>query len=226
MQLVVLDRAAALAGEVAVRVVGEVDDRGLVGGGLVVDAPVAVPVERVGDLRPQRAGVAHLAVDARVVQVQADVGARGEALDVPHLLVEALGAAVQAVHAVVDGELVRLAVQGELALGDAVAVAADQWRRSRWFRRRSRRGCRSRGRRWRTGRAGRGSPGTGRCRRRRGPSAGCRRSPATSGRPWCRRRACRRVPSPASCLPWRRCPRSRHLRRLCVCRFHGAAPAR
>jgi hypothetical protein len=41
-ELVVLDRAAALAGEVPVDVVGEVDDRGLVGGGLVVDAPVAV----------------------------------------------------------------------------------------------------------------------------------------------------------------------------------------
>ena len=64
LQLVVVDRAAALARQVPVDVAGEVDDGRLVGGGLVVDAPVAVLGERVRDLHLERAGVAHLAVDA------------------------------------------------------------------------------------------------------------------------------------------------------------------
>lgn len=125
-QLVVLDRAAALAGQVPVDVAGEVDDGGLVGGGLVVDAPVAAPGEGVRHLRPERARVAHLAVDAGVVEHQAGVRAVGEGLDVPDPVVEAEGAAVQGVLPVVDGELVLLAVQGETALGDAVAVPPDQ----------------------------------------------------------------------------------------------------
>jgi hypothetical protein len=124
-QFVVVDRAAALARQVPVHVVGEVDDRGPVGGGLVVDAPVAVPGERVRDLRRQRAGVAHLAVGAGAAQDQAHVGAGGELLHGPYVLVEAVGPAVQVVPAVVDGELVVLAVEGEPAAGDAVAVPAD-----------------------------------------------------------------------------------------------------
>src|ERR1044072_9517813 len=57
LQLVVLDRAGALAGQVPVDVAGEVDDGGLGGGGLVVDAPLAVLGEGVGDLRLERSRV-------------------------------------------------------------------------------------------------------------------------------------------------------------------------
>ncbi len=124
-EFVVVDASAALAREVVVRVVREVDDRRPVGGGLVVDAPVAVPGEGEGHLRPQRARVAHLAVDARAVQVHPDIGATGEGLDVPHLGVEALGTPVQAVDTVVHRQLVGRAVQAEAAPGDAVSVPAD-----------------------------------------------------------------------------------------------------
>src|SRR5690606_16995814 len=125
-QFVVQDGAAALAGQVPVDVAGEVDDGGPVGAGLVVDAPVALPGQRVGDPDAQRARIAHLAVGAGQAQVETDVGAPGERLHVPDPLVEALLPAVRAVLAVVDGQLVRPAVQGEAAPVDAVAVAADQ----------------------------------------------------------------------------------------------------
>ena len=57
------DGGRAFAGEVEVGVVGEVDDGGLVGGGGVVDAQ-GVVVERVADVRGERAGEALVAVRA------------------------------------------------------------------------------------------------------------------------------------------------------------------
>src|SRR5262249_5023457 len=43
----------------------------------------------------------------------------------PEMLIEADGAAVESVGAVVDGNLIGLAIERELALADAVAVAAN-----------------------------------------------------------------------------------------------------
>ena len=125
-QLVVLDRPGALAGQVEVGVVGQVDVGRLVGrGGVVHLQPVAV-VERVDHGHRQRAGEAALAVGARAGQPHARrsssvlTGCRR-----PDDLVEALEPAVQRVRAVVGVERVGDAVERELRAADAVAVAAD-----------------------------------------------------------------------------------------------------
>ncbi|MNC64029.1 hypothetical protein D3C75_1141990 [compost metagenome] len=54
--------AVACAGQVEIAVVGQVQHRGLVGGGLVLDAQLVLFVEAVGDVGLQRTGKAHLAI--------------------------------------------------------------------------------------------------------------------------------------------------------------------
>src|SRR5918997_14438 len=66
LQLVALDRARALTGQVEVRVVGEVHDRGRVGRRPVPHPDLVVAGQRVGDLGGQRAGVVLLAGGADV----------------------------------------------------------------------------------------------------------------------------------------------------------------
>src|SRR5205814_199915 len=56
------------AGEVEVRVLGQVHGRGLVGGGRVLDAQLVAVAEAVGDARGQRARVALFAVGTRVAE--------------------------------------------------------------------------------------------------------------------------------------------------------------
>ena len=136
LQRVVVDRPHALARQVPVGVVGEVDDRGLVRRRGVVHLEVVALVERVVDLHLQRAGIAALAVGARARHLQSDLAAARERLSVPDALVEALEPAVQAVRAVVDVELVRRAVERELRGADPVAVAADDRAEVRRVRRR------------------------------------------------------------------------------------------
>ena len=70
------------------------------------------------------AGIAFFAVGAGVASARARPSAHRPGL--PDDFVEALDAAVEVVGGVVGGEGVFLAVEGELALGDAVAVAADE----------------------------------------------------------------------------------------------------
>ena len=125
LELVVVDVPRPLAGEVEVGVVGEVDHRRLVGRRLVVDVQLVPVVEPVEDLDRQRSRVALLAVGGRVRQAHADGAARPHLGGRPHAAVEAARAAVEAVRRVVDRELERLPVDRERALGDAVAVAAD-----------------------------------------------------------------------------------------------------
>ena len=101
--------------------VGQVDHRILVGGGRVIEAQLVVVGEGVADRGHQVPGIALLAVVALVLQLQrVAVGLDRR----PKALVEALVAAVQGVPAVVGGELVLLAVEGEARLADAVGIAA------------------------------------------------------------------------------------------------------
>ena len=124
-QLVVFDRARALAREVEVGVVGQVHHGRLVGGGRVVHLqPVAI-VERVDDGHRQPAGEPALAVRAHARELHADARARPHRFTRPHVLVEALEAAVQRVRPVVGVERVGDAVEREPRAADAVAVAAD-----------------------------------------------------------------------------------------------------
>ncbi|MDH6188783.1 hypothetical protein M2168_001815 [Streptomyces sp. CZ24] len=105
---------------------GEVDDGGAVGAGLVVEGQGVVGAEAVGDGHLQRPGEAHVAVGAE--QGEADgggvgAGDRGGPPDAP---VEAVGAAVQGVAPVVGGDGVVGAVEREAAVGEAVGVPPDQ----------------------------------------------------------------------------------------------------
>src|SRR5581483_12479712 len=98
--------AGGFAGQVPVRVVGEVDDRGPVRRRAVVDRQPVVVVQRVHHVGGERAGVAHLAVGADVAEPEADAVLTGGLGGVPDLLIEAGGAAVQAVAVVVDRQVV------------------------------------------------------------------------------------------------------------------------
>src|SRR6266508_2533857 len=123
-QLVVVDVAGALTGEVPVGVVGEGDDGRRVGGRLVAHAQRVAVVQRVGDGGVEGARIVLLAIGADAVEPDADAVVVADHFRVPHPLVEADVAAVQVVGRVVDGELVGDAVEGEPAVGDAVGVAA------------------------------------------------------------------------------------------------------
>ena len=123
-ELVVEDGARALAAQVPVRVVRQVDAGGRVGGGLHVDRQLVLRGERVRDLRRACAGEALLTGRAHVGEGDRRIAVHHAGLAVPEALVEALRATVQAVGAVVAGDLARLAVDGELPLGNAVGAAA------------------------------------------------------------------------------------------------------
>ena len=105
--------------------VGHVAQRRAVRRRLIADDQVAGVVPGEGDRHIERAGEAHLAVRADVVQAQAVLTLALDGLGLPHALVEADRAAVQVVFAVVAAELIAHAVDLKLTLGDAVAVAAD-----------------------------------------------------------------------------------------------------
>src|SRR5215216_6384576 len=127
-QLVAVDVARALAGQVPVGVVGQVDDRLQVAvadqPGPVVHADLVAVGERVGDLVGQPPRVALVTVGAGEAEHQphaVPVPHRGGG---PHVLVEADRATVEAVGRVVDRQLVGLAVELEPAQGDAVGIAA------------------------------------------------------------------------------------------------------
>ena len=115
------DVAFALAGEIEVRVIGEIDDGVFVGRRGVVEFQFAA-CERVADDRGQRAGIAGFAILADVGQLDA----AGNFFALPNLIVEAVRAAVERVGRVVDRQVVGLAVERELAFGDAVGVASDE----------------------------------------------------------------------------------------------------
>ncbi len=115
------DVTAALAGQVEVGVVGQVDDGGVVRGGAVVDGQLPRRRQGVGDAHVQCAGEALVAV--RAVQAQQD--AVRDLLGLPHPVGEAVRAAVQGDAVAGGGERVVRAVEGDPAAGDPVGVPAD-----------------------------------------------------------------------------------------------------
>jgi hypothetical protein len=122
--MLVVDHAGVLAGEVEVAVVRQVHDGRLVGRRLVIDAEGVVVGQGVRDGGVEVAGVAFLAVLTEVVEADGRAVLALRLLGAPDDLVETLHAAVEVVGAVVRREGVLFAVEGELALGDAVGVAA------------------------------------------------------------------------------------------------------
>ena len=124
------DVAATGAGEVEITVVGEIDGGGAVRRGGVVDAQALVGGEGIGDLDREGTRVAFFAVGARGAEAQGGLAVARGGFGGPQDFVEADLAAVEmagdAAGRIVGGEGVGLAVERELAAGDAVADAADQ----------------------------------------------------------------------------------------------------
>jgi len=125
-QAMVEDAAARVLGQIEVRVLGQVHDRGPIGARGVVDAQRALARQRVDGVDLDGAGVTFLAVAAHVAQRQRRFGAVAGGGHRPRNGVEAAGAAVQVVGPVVLRELEDAIADGQLAARDAIAVAADQ----------------------------------------------------------------------------------------------------
>src|ERR1700734_3938726 len=111
----------ALSGEIEVRVIGEIQDGVLIGGGGILDAQIAFN-QRVANCSSQAAGVSGFAVFAEITQLHTVRNRLG----LPDHVVEAVRAAVQRVLAVVQWQRIFSAVEGEAAVRDAVSIAADE----------------------------------------------------------------------------------------------------
>ncbi len=116
----------AAAAQVEIGVVREVDHRGLVGVRGEIDPERVVVGQGVDGRHGQISGITLLAVLAEVGEFKggAELALNGTRL--PDDFVEPFESAVQRVGAVVGGERVGFALKGEPALGDAIAVPADQ----------------------------------------------------------------------------------------------------
>ena len=121
-QHVLVDRPGALAVQVEVGVVGQVDDGGGVSGRLHQHLH-GVALDPIGDRRRHRPGESLVTV--RAGQRQHDL-VGGVPHDVPETYVEPVRPAVQAVAPVVGAHLHLAAIEHEAAAGDAVGVAAHR----------------------------------------------------------------------------------------------------
>ena len=97
-----------------------IDNGLLIGCALIVNDDFVVLGEGVHHSHGQFAGEAFLVVGGDIAEHEA---VAVDLLSIPYAGVEACGTAVQVVGAVVDGQVVLLAVEGELAVADAVALA-------------------------------------------------------------------------------------------------------
>ncbi len=121
----ILDIAAALALEVEIRVVGEVEYRILVGDRIVTNAQ-SVFQQRKADLDLYRSREMLLAVGTCQPERYRGLVSVINTLDSPQALVVAELAAVQGVSIVVHGELVFCAVQREFRAAYSVCVTSDR----------------------------------------------------------------------------------------------------
>ena len=122
----VVQHIVAVARQVEVGVVGEVHRGGPVADRRIGDLQLAFGEEYIVDMDFQGSGEAHRALFADVGQMQGRSTVDFAGQHVPYLGVQALGAAVQGVRAIVAGNLVVPAVDAELAVLDAVGESADQ----------------------------------------------------------------------------------------------------
>ena len=100
---VVENVSVPFAGKVEVAVVGQIQDRVLIGGGEVLDLE-RMRLQRVADPRGQRARKALIAIFAD----QGELDPMGNFVPLPYQLVEAFDSPVQGVGAVVGGKVVAL----------------------------------------------------------------------------------------------------------------------
>ena len=130
LQLMIQHRAAALAVEVEIHVIREVNHRGSVGFGREGELEGVVLAPLIMRHRLQVTRIARLAIGRKVQELY---GIAADAA-LPDLILEPLRPAVQVVGTVVDGEGVHLAVQRERALGNAVGESARNLARARPIR--------------------------------------------------------------------------------------------
>src|SRR5437773_7895183 len=119
------DVAAAFPGKIEVGMVGEIHDRGLVGGRRIFDTQGIVVAERVSDFGFQVARKALFAVLAQITESHSLTIRRADFVGGPNAFVESLYTTMQSVGAVVPGKLVGLAVEREPSVCDAVCIAAN-----------------------------------------------------------------------------------------------------
>ena len=109
--------------------VGEIDDRGLVGGRLGLPDQFVGVRQPIGHRRLERAGITLFAVLAGVGQRDAARARLVHGFAMPQDLVESLDPAMQmagdSARSVIGGERILLAIERKLAVRDAVAKAAD-----------------------------------------------------------------------------------------------------
>ena len=108
--------------EVEVRMVGEVAERQLVGGSLVVEANLIIIGELVAHLYLEGAGEAFFAIGTGIAEHERLIV---DLLGIPNYFMEALGTAMQAVGAIVECELIFFATESELGTSDSIAITAD-----------------------------------------------------------------------------------------------------
>ena len=116
----VQDIALVVTMQVEIRVIGQIQYGGLVGGSGVIDTQRAA-LQRVPHCRSQRSRKSHVAVRAH----QRELNAVRNLLRLPYVLIESLGPAMQRVGSVIEGNLVSLAVDRELSSCNAVPVSPD-----------------------------------------------------------------------------------------------------
>src|SRR5947209_4806666 len=104
----------------------QIDRRGFVRGRFIFKAELIVVGEGVDNFHLQIAGIAFFPIFAGAGENDASAVLLLERLGGPHHLVEAFYAAVQSVRTVVLGEMVRVTVEGKLAVCYSVAVSTDQ----------------------------------------------------------------------------------------------------
>ena len=110
--------------KVEVRVVRQIDDRRLVGGGLVIDPEFVLVRQRVDHGDRQIAGIPFFSVLAEIRQLQRGAIGAFRRFGIPDHLVESLQASVQMVRPVVDGKVVLDTVQRKETLCDPVCIPA------------------------------------------------------------------------------------------------------
>ena len=117
--------APAVARQVEVRVLRQVDRCSVVCSGKVVDSQLVAGRERVADANGQVARIPLIAVGTRVGEDHGNAAIALEHLSMPHDLVESAHPPMQMVRPVVGGEVIRFACKRELPVRNTVGVTPD-----------------------------------------------------------------------------------------------------
>ena len=108
---VLVDIAISFARQVEIRMVGQVDRSGLIGGRLIIDPEFIVIGERIGDVDVEISWVSFFSVGAQVVEFDGDSIGGFDFSGVPDAFVETFIAAMQVVGAIICGESILFSIE-------------------------------------------------------------------------------------------------------------------